>query len=163
MSAAELGSYAFSKVKTWIGGYRDRPQEWTEPLNWYPVGVPDARDKVVVGGYGRHRCHVATGVDEVLSLHVLRQATLHIGKAGILTVDGLWADPLGLICGSGLSNEGTVEIAGTLGLRNTSSGGIENQGLISNRGRIIADATVTQVKSRWGRYLDLGTRQYLSV
>ncbi len=163
ISAAELGSYTFSKVKTWIGGYRNRPQEWTEPLNWYPKGVPDWQDKVVIGGYGRHRCHVATGVDEVLSVHVLRQATLHIAKLGGLTINGLFADPLGLVCSSGLSNEGTVEVVGNLALRNTSDGGIYNGGIISNRGSILADTTVTRDLERWGRYIEMGSRHYLAM
>ncbi len=158
ISAVDLSAYTLARVKTWIGGYRSRPEEWTEPHNWYPVGVPDWQDKIVIGGYGKHRCRVTSSTEDVLSIHVLQQARLDITKYGSLIINGLFADPLGLICGSGLSNEGTVEIAGSLSLRNTSSGGVLNVGLISNRGRILADLTVTQDRSRWGHYVELGAR-----
>ena len=153
-----LGDYITSRVKTWIGGFRNRPQEWTEPMNWFPVGVPGPRDKVLIGGYTRHCCHVATGTDEILSLHILYQATVRIGISGRLTIDGTLADPLGLICGSGLTNDGTLEVLGSLGLYNTTSGGVENGGLISNRGTILVDHSVSLCAQRWGHCITTGER-----
>ena len=160
LSLAELGAYTMSRVKTWIGGFRQNPESWSEPRNWYPRGVPEWQDKVVIGGYGRHRCHIDRPVDAVMSVHVLRQARLHIGDAGVLSIDGLFADPLGLICGSGLHNEGSVEIDGSLILRNVTSGGIDNCGLLANRGRISADNKVTRSPSAWGHFVNSGTRDY---
>lgn len=160
LSAAELGAYTMSRVRTWIGGLRHRPEAWNEPRNWYPEGVPEWQDKVVIGGYGRHRCRVAAPVEAVTSVHVLPHARLHIARGGCLPIDGLFADPLGLICGSGLHNEGAVEIDGALVLRNVTSGGIDNRGLLANRGLIRADGRVTRCRDAWGRFLNTGRRDY---
>ena len=160
LAGPELGAYIMSRVKTWIGGARRRPEAWHEPRNWYPHGVPDWQDKVVIGGYGRHRCQVDSHVEAVMSVHVLPQARLHVSRRGILPIDGLFADPLGLICGSGLHNEGHVEVDGALVLRNVTSGGIDNRGLLANRGRIRADDKVTRCEDAWGRFLNTGRRDY---
>ena len=160
LSARQLADYTLSHLRTWIGGSRRRSEDWNEPKNWFPVGVPDLHDRVVIGGYGRHRCYVGTEVEPVMSIHVLPEARLVVGPAALLSVDGLFADPYGVVCDSGLYNEGTVEVAGTLVLRNVTAGGILNEGLLCNRGRIQTCERVTRCVRAWGRYLDSGERRY---
>ena len=162
LSKRELGTYTLSRVRTWIGGTRRRPEAWEEPRNWYPVGVPDYHDTVVVGGYGRHRCRVSASVDPVMCIHVLPGACLAVAPGGRLRVDGLFSDPLGLVCGSGLINEGSVEIDGALDLRNVTSGGIDNVGLLCNRGQISTCDRVTRCDVAWGRFLNTGQRRYVA-
>ena len=160
LTARELDTYSMARLRTWIGGTRRRTEDWSEPRNWFPVGVPDWHDKVIIGGYGRHRCLVSGEVDAVMSIHVLSDARLLVAARGILRVDGLFADPFGVVCDSGLYNEGTVEVAGTLVLRNVTAGGIRNEGLICNRGRIATCDKVTRCETAWGRFLDSGDREY---
>lgn len=155
-----LADFHTTTLKTWIGGYRNRPEEWTEPQNWYPAGVPSHTDKVIIGGYSRHRCHVATGVDDVSALSVLPGATLALGPNASLAVDGELADPLGILGDSGLSNAGTIRNAGTLILRNAALRGIDNRGWIHNEGTIYADGSVTEQPSAWGRYRERGVREF---
>ena len=161
MTRHALADFHTTTLKTWIGGYRNRPEEWTEPNNWYPTGVPGWSDKVIVGGYGTHRCHVATPTDDVSALSVLPGASLVIGERGRLTVDGLRADPLGLLGDSGVSNAGLIRVSGELSLRNAALRGIHNTGLIINEGRIYADASISAGDEDWGRYRDLGHRVFL--
>lgn len=161
LRAEELDTYTMSRIRTWIGGVRKAPEEWSEPRNWYPVGVPDWQDKVVIGGYGRHRCRVCGVADAVMSVHVLPGASLVVARAGCLVVDGLFSDPLGLICDSGLYNEGQIEINGALALRNVTAGGIQNEGLVCNRGRITTCARVTRCDAAWGNFLNTGRREYV--
>ena len=160
LTAQELNAYAMSHLRTWIGGTRRRPEAWDEPRNWFPLGIPDLHDKVIIGGYGRHRCLVGAEADAVMSIHVLPGARLAIPAERVLTVDGLFADPFGVVCDSGLYNEGTVEVDGTLVLRNVTAGGIRNEGLLCNRGRITTCEKVTRCARAWGRFLDSGDREY---
>ena len=162
LSKGELGGYTMSRVRTWIGGVRRAPESWEEPHNWYPTGVPDYHDTVVIGGYGRHRCRVSTSVGAVMCVQVLPGAYLVVAADGVLRIDGLFSDPFGLVCGSGLVNEGSVEIDGTLDLRNVTSGGIDNAGLLCNRGRISTCDRVTRCTAAWGRFLNTGQRRYLA-
>ena len=150
-----------SRIRTWIGGTRKRPETWGEPRNWFPVGVPDWHDKVIVGGYGRHRCRVTGDTDAVMSVHVLPDAKLVIAAGATLRIDGLFADPYGVVCDSGLLNEGTVEIGGTLVLRNVTAGGLLNEGLLCNRGRITMCDRVTRCERAWGKFLGSGEREYV--
>ncbi len=161
ISRRELADFHTTTLKTWIGGYRNRPEEWTEPKNWYPHGVPSWTDKVILGGYSRHKCHIATGVDDVSAISILDNATLVIGKNARLTIDGLMADPLGMLGDSGLSNSGVVHIQGQLSIRNVALQGILNRGHIINEGRIYADGSVSCCEKLWGRYADRGDRVFL--
>ncbi|MFK8056566.1 MAG: hypothetical protein AB8F78_10635 [Saprospiraceae bacterium] len=156
-----MANFHTTTLKTWIGGFRNRPEEWTEPKNWYPHGVPSWTDKVILGGYSKHRCHIATGVDDISALSVLTGATLVIGEDARLTVDGLMADPLGMLGDSGLSNSGIVHNKGELSIRNVALQGIHNRGLLVNEGRIYADGSVSSDDSDWGRYADRGERVFL--
>ena len=156
-----LHDYHTTTLKTWIGGYRNRPSEWTEPKNWYPEGVPGWSDKVILGGYGTHACNIATGVDDVSALSILPDARLRIDVGGRLTVDGLLADPLGMLGDSGLSNAGHLHIRGVLTLRNAALQGICNQGSIINDGRIDADASISTSAAAWGDYTESGERCFL--
>lgn len=160
ISYSELSNYHTTTLKTWIGGFRNRPEEWTEPKNWYPTGVPSWTDKVILGGYSQHKCHIATGVDNVSALCVLRGAMLVIGKEASLTIDGELADPLGMLGDSGLSNAGIVKVEGELSIRNVALKGINNCGLLINEGRINADQTVSTQNEDWGRYTDRGERVF---
>ena len=156
-----LAEYHTTTLKTWIGGYRNRPEEWTEPKNWYPEGVPGWSDKVIIGGYRSHRCHIATGVDDVSALAILPGAHLEIGEGGRLTVDGLLADPLGMLGDSGLSNAGHLDVRGRLTLRNAALQGIQNQGSIHNEGKIYADESVSCSSSDWGDFDNYGSRIFM--
>lgn len=158
---ALLAQFHTTTLKTWIGGFRNRPEEWTEPHNWYPAGVPSFTDKVIIGGYSRHTCHIATGVDDVSALSVLPGATLTIAAEASLTVNGMLADPLGLLGDSGLSNAGTIYNYGSLGLRNAALQGICNEGWIENHGNIVADESISSQEEHWGRYTDRGERVFL--
>ncbi len=158
ISTCQLADYHTTTVKTWIGGFRNRPEEWTEPNNWYPHGVPSWTDKVILGGYSKHKCHIATGVDDISALSVLPGATLVIGEEARLTIDGSLADPLGMLGDSGLSISGIVKNEGTLSILNTALKGIRNSGLLINQGRINADSTVSTQSEDWGRYADRGER-----
>ena len=158
IAPCQLANYHTTTLKTWIGGFRNRPEEWTEPMNWYPHGVPSWTDKVIIGGYSKHKCHVATGVDDVSALCVLDGARLVIGEDARLTIDGELADPLGMLGDSGLSISGIVQVKGTLCIRNAALKGITNTGLLVNEGRINADSTVSTNKEDWGRYADKGER-----
>lgn len=160
LTEEEIGAYTMSRIRTWIGGVRRSPEDWHEPRNWFPAGVPEWHDKVIIGGYGRHRCRVTTDADAVMSVHVLPQASLLVARRGTLRIDGLFSDPLGLVCDSGLHNEGQVEIIGTLALRNVTSGGIHNEGLLCNRGEISTCEKVTRCAAAWGRFLNTGHRRY---
>ena len=161
ISRTLLGDYHTTNLKTWIGGFRNRPQEWTEPKNWYPEGVPGWSDKVIIGGYGNHMCNVATGVDDVSALTVLPGAQLQIARKGRLTIDGLLADPLGMLGDSGLSNGGTLLVDGCLTLRNAALKGIYNQGTIVNTGAIYADESVSCASLDWGDYREEGERVFM--
>ena len=157
-----LADYHTTTLKTWIGGYRNRPEEWTEPKNWYPEGVPGWSDKVIIGGYGSHCCNIATGVDDISALSILPAGKLVIASAGRLTIDGLLADPLGMLGDSGLSNAGTLHIQGCLSLRNAALYGIHNQGTILNDGHIYADDSISCEGFAWGNFEDRGKRVFLS-
>ncbi len=161
ISPRELADFHTTSLKTWIGGYRNRPEEWTEPKNWYPHGVPSWTDKVIIGGYSKHKCHIATGVDDVSALSILDGATLVIGDDARLTIDGLMADPLGMLGDSGLSNSGILQVLGQLSIRNVALQGVFNRGLIVNEGRIYADGSVSAKDDDWGRYADRGERVFL--
>ncbi len=157
-----LTDYHTTTLKTWIGGYRNRPEEWTEARNWYPTGVPGWNDKVILGGYSKHRCNIATGVDDIAALCVLPGATLVLAKAGRLTIDGLLSDPLGMLGDSGLYNAGCIEVQGQLSIRNAALKGIRNHGRLRNDGRIYADCSVSTCPSDWGEFADYGERVFLS-
>ena len=156
LSLAELRDYRTTSVKTWIGGYRNRPQAWTEPRNWYPVGVPSWRDRVTVGGYSRHRCTVPTGVDPIAALTILPGATLIVDEKACLKVDGKYADPLGVLGASGVINDGCLHVKGEFAIRHATHGGITNNGLLINRGCVSVDQSVTDCLLRWGHMTDLG-------
>ncbi len=158
----ELRQYTTTSVKTWIGGYRNRPEEWTEPRNWFPHGVPTWRDRVTVGGYSRHRCNVATGVDPVASLAILIGATVVVAEHASLAIDGTFTDPMGLLGGSGIHIEGSLHVKGDLTIRHSTGGGIVNSGIIVNRGRLRVDESVTDCPLRWGHLTNLGQTEYLA-
>ena len=156
----QLADYHTTRLKTWIGGYRESPEAWSEPNNWYPAGVPELTDKVIVGGYGTHRCFVAERVDEVSALAILPSAKVVVGRRGGLTVDGTLADPLGLLGDSGLSNAGLLHNDGLFEIRNAAVHGIMNRGLFINRGLVRTDRSVTDADEYWGKFIDLGVREY---
>lgn len=156
-----LSNYHTTTLKTWIGGYRYRPQEWTEPKNWYPQGVPSWNDKVILGGYTKHTCNITSGVDDISALCILKGATLIISKRGRLTIDGLLADPLGMLGDSGLSNSGTIRNSGQLMLRNAAYEGIRNEGIMENEGKIFADESISTSSIHWGDFSDRGERVFL--
>jgi len=153
-----MAEYHTTTLKTWIGGFRNRPEEWTEPKNWYPEGVPSWTDKVILGGYSKHKCHIATGVDDISALSILPGMTLVIGEEARLTIDGELADPLGMLGDSGLTNAGIIKVEGTLSICNVALKGIHNNGVLINEGRINADSSVSTDNEDWGRYYDKGER-----
>lgn len=155
-----MADYHSTRLKTWIGGVRRRPEDWSEPRNWFPSGVPSWTDKVVIGGYGRHRCTISREVDDVSALSVLQGAKLLIDHEGRLAVDGLLADPLGFLGDSGLAVAGILQVRGHLSLRNAALRGIRNTGLLVNEGHIYADATISTDDADWGRYADRGKRVF---
>ena len=159
VTADELRDLRSTSVKTWIGGYRNRSDDWTEPRNWFPVGVPRATDRVIIGGYCRHRCRVASAVGPITALTVLPGATFVVDCCGSLTVDGCHADPLGLLGDSGVCNAGCLQILGALSILHANAGGIFNTGIVLNRGSIYVDASVTDCSHRWGHLTDLGRRE----
>ena len=161
ISQRELADFHTTTLKTWIGGYRNRPEEWTEPKNWYPHGVPSWTDKVIIGGYSKHKCHIATGVDDVSAICILEGGRLVIAKDARMTIDGLMADPLGMLGDSGLNNCGILQVFGELSIRNVALQGVYNKGLIVNEGRIYADGSVSCCDKLWGRYAERGERVFL--
>lgn len=160
ISPKRMADYHSTSLKTWIGGTRRRAESWSEPRNWFPHGTPSWTDKVVVGGYGRHRCAIDAVVDDVSALSILAGAKLIIAERGRLAVDGLLADPLGLLGDSGLHIAGILEVRGRLALRNAALRGIRNTGLLINEGEIFADATISTDDADWGRYADRGQRVF---
>ncbi len=156
-----MADYHTTALKTWIGGSRKRAESWNHPANWYPFGVPKRSDKVIIGGYGLHRCTLRTSVECISGLSILPQAKLVIEADGSLCVDGCLADPHGMLGDSGLSNHGLLHVRGELILRNAALQGIANHGLIINEGCISTDASVSTQDEDWGRYADRGERKFL--
>jgi hypothetical protein len=58
-----------SSGKQWNGaGFTDR---WSDPNNWYPVGVPAINDKVVFGNLGNKNCWIDVDTEHLESFNVL--------------------------------------------------------------------------------------------
>ena len=160
ISPKKMADFHTTALKTWIGGTRQMQESWSEAQNWFPVGVPSWTDKVIIGGYGRHRCVVDGPVDDVSALAVLPGAKLVVERRGRLAIDGLFADPLGLLGDSGLHIQGILQVRGQLSLRNAALRGIRNTGLLINEGQIFADSTISADDADWGHYADRGARVF---
>ena len=161
ISLSQLRDYQASYYKIWLGGCRGRAQDWSEPRNWYPHGVPEWFDRVIIGGYSRHCCVIDKPVSDVGSVCILPNAKLHILEKGRLTIDGLKSDPAGLTGDAGLANQGFIKVRGFLSLRNARQGGILNRGIIINEGRIQSEGTIDSDDQAWGLVHDRGERVFL--
>ena len=161
ISPQGMADFHSTSLKTWIGGARRHAESWSVPENWFPSGVPCWTDKVVVGGYGQHRCVVREHVDDVSALSVLAGAKLVVEPTGRLSIDGLFADPLGFLGDSGLHVAGILQVKGQLALRNAALRGIRNTGLLINECQIFADASISTDDADWGRYADRGQRVFM--
>lgn len=153
-----LTYYHKATLKTWIGGARLNPQSWENPMNWYPNGVPSWADKVVIGGYGNHKCTISQTVEDITGLKILPNAKLHILSKGKLCIDGQLADQGGIIKDDGLFNEGMFINNGQLTIKNSNSNGVQNNGIIVNEGTIFTDHLISNELITWGRLIDRGQR-----
>ncbi len=132
---------------TWTGGY-DVPgadhHSWSDPLNWYPQGVPGDGDTVVVPGVAGQGATYVRAVPAVTLAGLTVAGTtgnaVHLGEDGdALTVDGTFSwtggeivtdvtlgpDATGTISGSEpKSMSGDLTDAGTLTLDDMGVGGV---------------------------------------
>lgn len=109
--------------QVWTGAVDNN---WSNPQNWSPNGIPNTRIEIPVSS---NPPHILEAVPNIQSLKVKEGASLQIEESGSLQI-------INEQTSIGLNNKGMIHNKGNISIQEAASFGISNDGILINDGTI---------------------------